>query len=58
MTTKYANKFREKSSASFLEDITDIIQHFGNAERITTFDANSGYHQCPVKQEELTAFVQ
>jgi hypothetical protein len=55
---RYVNAHTQ-SSASVLEDITDIIQHVGNSQFISKFDANSGYHQCPVKKEDrwLTAFV-
>jgi hypothetical protein len=55
---RYVNKF-PKNSASILEDISTIIQEVGKAHYISKFDANSGYHQCPVKDTDrwLTAFV-
>ena len=55
---RYVNKYT-KNSASVLEDISTIIQEVGKSHYISKFDANSGYHQCPVKETDrwLTAFV-
>jgi hypothetical protein len=55
---RYVNKFT-KNSASVLEDISTIIQEVGKSQYISKFDANSGYHQCPVRPTDrwLTAFV-
>jgi Reverse transcriptase (RNA-dependent DNA polymerase) len=55
---RYVNKYTLQS-VTVLEDINDTIQKVGNARYIFKFDANAGYYQCPVKQEDrwLTAFV-
>jgi transposase InsO family protein len=55
---RYVNRF-SRPFVTPLEDPLDIIQAIGNSRFISKFDANSGYHQCPVKVEDrwLTAFV-
>jgi hypothetical protein len=42
-----------------LTDISEVIQKVGKARYISTFDAKSGYWQCPVREDQqwLTAFV-
>jgi hypothetical protein len=55
---RYVKKFT-RNSASVVEDISTIIQEVGKSHYISKFDANSGYHQCPVNETDrgLTTFV-
>ncbi len=55
---RWVNKFTQPSVTP-LEDIDNIIQEVGRSSWISLFDANSGYHQTPVKADDrwLTSFI-
>ena len=55
---QYLNKYTVPDVLP-LPDISQIIQKVGAARYISLFDATSGYHQCPIRQQDqwLSAFV-
>jgi hypothetical protein len=55
---QYLNKYTVPDVLP-LPDVSQILQKVGSARYISLFDATSGYHQCPIREQDqwLSAFV-